>query len=83
MREKQNKTKNINLTMNTAQELCKGQSTIHVPCESITQFLPVNLHVQSDGHQDLRLGGILMNDSRVVIIKAVIAHIQRSNAERK
>lgn len=69
--------------MNAAQKLCKGQSTIHVPCESITQFLPVNLHVQSDGHQDLRLGRILMNDSRVMIIKAVTAHIQKTNTVRK
>lgn len=62
---------------------CVRESTIHVPCESITQLLPVNLHVQSDWHQDLRLSGVLMNDCRVMIIKAVTAHIQGTNTVRK
>lgn len=44
--------------------------TIHVPGKSISQLLPVNLHVQPDGDQYLGLRCILMDHSWVVVIKA-------------
>lgn len=44
--------------------------TIHVPSESISEFLPINLHIQSDGNQNFWLRGILMDYGRVVVIKA-------------
>ena len=44
--------------------------TIHVPCESVSEFLPVDFHVQTNGDQHLRLGCILVDHRRIVVIEA-------------
>lgn len=44
--------------------------TIHVPCKRISEFLPINFHIEPDWNQNLRLGCILMDDCWVVVIKA-------------
>lgn len=44
--------------------------TIHVPCKRISEFLPINFHIEPDWNQNLRLGCILMDDCWVMVIKA-------------
>lgn len=44
-------------------------TTIHVPSESISQFLPVDLHIKADGNQNFWLRRILVDYSRIVVIK--------------
>lgn len=44
--------------------------TVHVPSEGVSQFLSVNLHIQTNGDQRLDLRCVLMDHCRVVVIKA-------------
>ena len=57
--------------------------TIHVPCESISELLPVDFHIQTNGDQHLRLGRILVDHRRIVVIEASrgAGELQTRNAQ--
>ena len=48
--------------------------TIHVPCESVSELLPVDFHIQTNGDQHLRLGSILVDHCRIMVIEASRGH---------
>lgn len=45
-------------------------ATIHVPGESISELLALDLHVQADWHQNFRLSGVLVDHSWIMVVKA-------------
>lgn len=44
--------------------------TVHIPGESVSELLSLNLHVQTDWNQNFRLGGIFVDHCWIVVIKA-------------
>lgn len=44
--------------------------TVHIPGESVSELLSLNLHVQTDWNQDFRLSGVLMDHCWIVVIEA-------------
>ena len=50
--------------------LCIQHCLIPVPEEGVPQLLALDVHVQPDRHQHLRLGGVLMHSAGVSVVEA-------------
>lgn len=48
-------------------------TTVHVPGESVSKLLTLNLHVQADWHQNFRLSSVLVDHSWIMVVKAAQA----------
>lgn len=44
-------------------------TTIHIPGESVSEFLSLNLHVQAYWNQNFRLGCILVDHGWIMVVK--------------
>lgn len=44
-------------------------TTVHIPGESVSEFLSLDLHVQADWNQNFRLRCILVDDGWIVVVK--------------
>lgn len=44
--------------------------TIHIPSESVSELLSLNLHVQTDWNQNFRLSSVLVDHCWIVVVKA-------------
>ena len=54
---------------NLSKLLCIQHRLIPVPEERVPQLLALNVHVEPDGDEDLRLSSILMHSARVGVIE--------------
>ena len=55
---------------NFSKLLCIQHRLVPVPEEGVPQLLALDVHVQPDRHQHLRLGGVLMHSAGVSVVEA-------------
>ena len=55
---------------NLSKLLCIQHRLVSVPEEGVPQLLALDVHVQPDRHQHLRLGGVLMHSAGVSVVEA-------------
>lgn len=56
-------------------------TTVHVPGESVSELLSLDLHVQADRNQNFRLRRILVDHSWIVVIKTTVGATDMTKAK--